>query len=114
MTELIQRQLITIFFMSICGLNIGLVTDIFKVFVRYLLGNKKYLVVIIYILETIVMAYLIQEYSFFCQNGKITFMGIVAFFIGLLLWYKYFYGIISLGEEHEQKRKEAPRVRKKQ
>lgn len=91
--------------MSICGLNIGLVIDIFKLFVRQFLKNNKYIEIIIYLIETLVISYLIQEYSFYCQNGKITFAGVVAFFGGLLLWYKKFYGIISLGEENEQKRK---------
>ena len=98
--------------MSVCGLSIGLVLDVFKVFVRHLLGNNKYFRVILYALEAIVLSYLIQEYSFFCQNGKISFTGVMAFFVGLLLWYKYFYDIISLGEFDEQKRKKTTRVRK--
>lgn len=111
MTELMQKQIKIMFFMAVCGLSVGLVIDIFKLFVRQSLAKNKYIKAIIGFVGTIVVAYLIGEYSFFCQSGKITFTGMVTFFGGLLLWYKYFYDIISLGEEYEQKRKKAPRVR---
>ena len=41
MLSMIQQQIKIIIFMSICGLNIGLVIDIFKLFVRQFLKNNK-------------------------------------------------------------------------
>ena len=105
MTELIQKQIKIIFFMFMCGISVGLIIDIFKLFVRQLLVKNKYIRAIIGVVGSIVVAYFVGEYSFYCQNGKITFTGIATFFGGLLLWYKYFYDIISVGEKHEQKRK---------
>lgn len=105
MTELIQKQMKIMFFMFVCGISVGLVVDLFNFFVRELLGKYKYLRVIIDVVGAMIVAYLISEYAYFCQNGKITYIGIVTFFGGLLLWYKYFYDIISIGEKNEQKRK---------
>jgi hypothetical protein len=106
MTVLITKQLTIIFYMCACGLCAGLVLDIFKIFVRRFFDKNTLATIITGIIEAIVIAYLIEEYLFFCQNGKVTFVSIVSFFVGLLLWYKYFYDIISLGDENEQKRKE--------
>lgn len=112
MTILIEKQLIVMLCMSICGLGAGMIIDIFKIFVRRFFDKNTLATIITGIMNAMVIAYLVEEYLFFCQNGKITFVSIVAFFIGLLLWYKYFYDIISLGEFDEQKRKKTTRVRK--
>ncbi len=96
------------FYMSMCGLGTGLVIDIFKIFVRRFFDKNTIATTITGIIASVVVAYLIEEYMYFCQNGKITFIGIVAFFVGLLLWYKYFYDIISVGEFNEQKGKKTP------
>ena len=112
MTILIKKQLIVMISMTICGLGTGMILDIFKIFVRRFFDKNTLATIITGIIEAIVIAYLIEEYLFFCQNGKITLVSMVAFFIGLLLWYKYFYEIISLGGCDEQKRKKITLVRK--
>ena len=111
MTILIKKQLIVMISMTICGLGTGMILDIFKIFVRRFFDKNTLATIITGIIEAIVIAYLIEEYLFFCQNGKVTFVSIVSFFVGLLLWYKYFYDIISTGEFDEQKRKKITRVR---
>ncbi len=114
MTELIGKQLSIMIIMCACGLCAGLVLDIFRLFKRRFFKDNTVATMGIGIFAAIVLSYLIEEYSYFCQNGKLTFTGGAAFFVGLWLWYKYFYGIISLGENNEQKRKKTPRVREKQ
>lgn len=110
MTILIKKQLLTIAIMCLGGTAAGLINDVFRLFEKRFFRNSKIIRGVIVVAEAIVIAYLFGEYSFLCQNGKITFIGIVSFFVGLLLWHKYFCDIISIGEENEQKREEAPRV----
>ena len=101
MTILMGKQISIMIIMCACGLCIGLVLDIFKIFVRRFFSNNTIATTFIGIMAAVVVSFLIGEYSFFCQNGKNTFTGAVAFFVGLWLWYKYFYDIISLGEKDE-------------
>ncbi|MBR6528412.1 MAG: hypothetical protein IKT62_00105 [Firmicutes bacterium] len=108
MTVLISKQLTIIFYMCACGLCAGLVLDIFKIFVRRFFDKNTIATIIIGIIAAVVIAYLIEEYSFFCQNGKLSMTGAVSFFVGLWLWCKNFCDIISLGENNEQKREKAP------
>lgn len=110
MTILIEKQLTIMFYMCACGLCSGLVIDIFKIFVRRFFDKNTTATIITGIIAAVVVSYLIEEYSFFCQNGKLSVTGAVAFFVGLLLWHKYFCDIISIGEKHEQKREKTPRV----
>ena len=108
MTVLMNKQLTVMLYMTVCGLGTGMIIDIFKIFVRRFFDKNTLATIFIGIIEAVVIAYFIEEYMFFCQHGKISFTGIVSFFIGLLLWYKYFYDIISWGEFDEQKRKKTP------
>ena len=39
------------------------------------------------------------KYLLKCQNGKVTFICTGAFFVGLWLWYKYFYDINKLNHD---------------
>lgn len=95
MTDLIQSQLKTIFVMGYCGLTAGLIIDVFRLFARRFLKGKKIGDFMVKILCCIVIAFLIGEFSFYCQNGKLSFSGAVVFFAGLWLWRKFFYGIMN-------------------
>ena len=94
--------------MCLGGAAAGLIDDTFKLFEKKFFPGKKSVIMAKVLGEALVIAYVFGEYSFYCQNGKLTFIGIVSFFVGLLLWHKYFCDIISVGEENEQKRKKAP------
>ena len=104
MTDLIEKQLGIMLSMFSCGLAVGLVVDIFRMFYNRFFRGKKMAKVTIGIIASLVISYFIGEYSYFCQNGKITLTGGITFFVGLLLWYKYFYDIIPMGDYNEQKR----------
>lgn len=108
MSLLIQKQIFIILIMCLCGLVAGLVIDVFRLFERRFFSKIKFVQIIVGLLGSVVVAYLIGEFSYYCQNGKISVVGGIAFFVGLLLWYKYFCDIISVGEENEQKGKKAP------
>ncbi len=102
MTELIGKQLFTIGIMFSAGLCAGIMNDVFKTFEEKFSGKITY--IILELIKYVVIAYLIGEFNFFGRNGKITFTAIASFFIGLLLWSKYFCGTIAVGENNEQKR----------
>lgn len=110
MTELIQYQLKIIGVMCYCGLAAGLIMDIFRLFIKRFFSHNKIMSVIMKALCCIVIAFLIGDFSFYCQNGKLTFLGTGVFFAGLWLWRKVFYGIIVTGEKDEQKREETQGV----
>lgn len=110
MTELIEKQILSMVMVCLCGTGSGLIIDTFRLFKNKFFYKKRLVNIICTFAAAIVIAYFIGEYSYYCQNGKLTFTAAVAYFTGLLLWYKYFYGIISLGEEDEQKRKKTPRI----
>lgn len=101
MTELIKEQLLIILYMCMCGLCSGLILDTYKLFRERFFSKKKAAGRIISIFSVITIAFVIEEYSLYCQNGKMTCLGTASFFIGLWLWYKNFYDIISLGEKDE-------------
>ena len=108
MTLLIKKQLFTMLVMCLGGLATGIVINIFSLFKIRFFSKQPKIKYIIDMIEVPVIAYLIGEYSYFCQNGKLTVTGLASLFVGLLLWYKYFYDIISLGDKNEQKREETP------
>ena len=97
MTELIEKQVLIILYMSSCGLCSGIVIDTFRLFQRRFFKENKLSWAVICMSLSITIAFIVEEYLLKCQNGKVTFIGMGAFFIGLWLWYKYFYDIISLG-----------------
>lgn len=94
MTELILEQIRTIIVMSYCGMTSGLIIDVFRLFISRFIEGSYILKIIIKIFCCIAIAFLIGDFIFYCQNGKITFLGMAAFTIGLLLWRKFFCDII--------------------
>lgn len=108
MTLLIKKQLFAMLIMCIGGIATGVVLYVFDNFKDRFFSKRPKIATAVDLIKAVIIAYLVGEYSYFCQNGKLTATGFVSFFIGLLLWYKYFYDIISLGDNNEQKREKAP------
>lgn len=104
MTELIQSQLKIIWIMAYCGFTAGLIIDVFKLFIRLYIKRSKVLRTAVLLLCCGVIAFLIGDFSFYCQNGKNTVLGVVVFLAGLWLWRRFFYNVIFAGEQDEQKR----------
>ena len=95
MTDLIQSQLKVIAVMVYCGLTAGLIIDVFRLFISRFFKNKKIFTVITKIFCCMAIAFFIGDFSFFCQNGKLTLTSGIAFAAGLWLWRKFFYDIIT-------------------
>lgn len=98
MTDLIQSQLRIIFIMGYCGLTSGLIIDVFSLFIKRFLKGHKICTAAAKIFCAIVIAFLAGEFVFYCQNGKLSFCVWAAFFAGLWLWRKFFYGIIDAND----------------
>lgn len=90
MTELIQKQLVVIIVMGYCGLTSGLIMETFRLFNQTFFNENKVAKAIMKIFCVAVIAFLIGEFSFYCQNGKLTIVGAALFFAGLWLWRKFF------------------------
>lgn len=95
MTDLIQSQLKMVVVMAYCGLTAGLITEVFRLFISRFLEGKKILTILTKIVCCAAIAFLIGDFSFFCENGRISLTGAAAFAAGLWLWRKFFYGIIA-------------------
>ena len=95
MTDLIQSQLKVIAVMVYCGLTAGLIIDVFRLFISRFFKNKKIFTVITKIFCCMAIAFFIGDFSFFCQNGKLTLTSGIAFAAGLWVWRKFFYDIIT-------------------
>lgn len=112
MTELIKSQLIVMLTMLYCGLCAGLIADVFRAFaeVRHVHCWVKGVLSGVFFL---CIGFLYSEFAFFCDNGKISFLGIFSFLAGLWLWKRFFCGILFMGEENEKKEKQFKGIRKK-
>ena len=44
----------------------------------------------------IVIGFMISEFFYYCDNGKVTFSGIIWFLFGLLLWKRFFCDILIM------------------
>ena len=103
MTELIKSQLCVSIVMTYCGLAAALIYDFFTLFIKRIVKKSKVSKIIIRIFGYLVIGMLAADFLMYCQNGKVTFLGLVCFAFGLWLWRKFFYGIIDIGEKDEQK-----------
>ena len=109
MTELIHSQIVIIAVMMCCGIGGGLIHSTFKSFEN----RKKMKTVGTVLLEGLYflsLGFLYSEFSFFCENGKLSFLGLFSFLIGLWLWKKLFCGILFMGEDNEKKEEQPPGV----
>ena len=95
MTDLIQSQLKTMVIMAYCGMTAGLIIEVFRLFISRFLDKRKITATEVKIVCCVAIAFLIGDFSFFCENGRITLAGAAAFAAGLWLWRKFFYGIIT-------------------
>lgn len=95
MTELIKSQAGVVIVMTYCGLCAYLIYDFFSLFISRFVKKSKALKIALRIFGYIIIGMLTADFSMYCQNGKITFTGLVCFVIGLWLWRKFFYDIIN-------------------
>lgn len=95
MTNLIQSQLGVIIVMTYCGLTSGLIYEFFTLFIMRFIKKNKIMQIVVRMFGYIVIGMMAADFMMYCQNGKITFTGMVCFVFGLLLWRKFFYGIIT-------------------
>ena len=104
MTELVRHQSEIFLVMGGCGLVMGLVQDVFHRFAEL----RKFGKIKAFAMELcywIVTGFMISEFFYFCDNGKISFSGIVSFLSGLWLWKNLFCDILTPigGRDGEEK-----------
>ncbi len=106
MTELIRWQLTVIAVMASCGITVGLIRSVFTSFeeIKKMKRTGRILMEILYFLS---MGFLYSEFTFYCQNGKLSFLGLFSFIIGLRLWKKFFCGILFVGDDNEKKQRQS-------
>jgi len=94
MTELVRSQLNIFFVMVLGGLAAGLVLETFRTF-----GQRrscgKVVSALLELAGFVAAGFLVSEFLFYCDNGKVSFEGIASFLSGLLLWKKCFCGILN-------------------
>ena len=95
MTELIQSQIGVIIVMTYCGLTAALIYDFFTVFIKRFIKNNKAGQAAVRVFGYVVIGMLTADFAMYCQNGRVTFTGLVCFVTGLWLWRRFFYGIIN-------------------
>ena len=94
MSELVRSQLNIFFVMVTGGLAAGLVLEVFRVFGERR-GSGKLVRALLELAAFAAAGFLISEFLFYCDNGKVSFEGIASFIAGLLLWKKCFCGILN-------------------
>jgi len=94
MTELVRSQSEIFLVMGGCGLAAGLMKSVICRFVeiRALGPAGAAAMEVFYWVST---GFLVSEFFYYCDNGKITFLGIAAFLSGLWLWKKLFCDILT-------------------
>lgn len=102
MSELIRAQLTIIAVMLCCGLCGGMIHSVFQSFER-LKKMKTPLRIFSEMMYFLTLGFLYSEFSFFCENGKLSFLGLFSFIAGLWLWKRFFCGILLMGEGDERK-----------
>lgn len=103
MSELIRSQLLIAAVMICCGLCSGMIHQVFRSF-EVLRNTKSWQNVILEGIYFVCMGFLYSEFSLYCDNGKLTFLGIFSFLSGLWLWRRFFCGILFMGEDDEKKK----------
>lgn len=104
MSNLIKSQLIIAAAMCGAGLAAGLCMEFFE---RYIAVRRlrKFSSTAVRLLGYIFIGVMVSEFFYFCDNGKITVEGVCTFLIGLWLWKKYFYGILTPTEAEKVEEK---------
>ena len=104
MSGLIRSELIIFLVMAVCGITAGLIGGLFKSYITAR-GLRKFGSIVMQLIMYAIVGVMISEFFYFCDNGKITATGIGSFLIGLLLWKKFFCGILTVteGDNNEDK-----------
>lgn len=97
MSGLIRSELIIFLVMAVCGITAGLIGGLFKSYITAR-GLRKFGSIVMQLIMYAIVGVMISEFFYFCDNGKITATGIGSFLIGLLLWKKFFCGILTVTE----------------
>ncbi len=105
MTELIRSQLTIIAVMLSCGIAGGLIHSVFASF-EEIKKMKRWGRIFTENLYFLSMGFLYSEFTFYCANGKLSFLGLVSFVMGLRLWKTFFCGILFVGEDNEERQKQ--------
>lgn len=106
MTELIRAQLTIIAVMTSCGITSGLIHSVFRSF-EEIRKMKSAGIIFTESLYFLSMGFLYSEFTFYCENGKLSFLGLFSFILGLWLWKKLFCGILFVGETDEKRQKQS-------
>lgn len=101
MSQLIQSQLTVMAVMLCCGLCGGMIHSVFQSFER-LKKRKAVCRILSEMVCFITLGFLYSEFSFFCENGKLSFLGLFSFLAGLWLWKRFFCDILMMGEGDER------------
>ena len=109
MSELIRNQLQCIFFMIYCGMTVGIITELFHILITRI-SKRKISAIIIRIMQCVVTAYIIGEFLLYADNGKVSILAVISILAGVLLWLKFFYGIIAVGDENGEERQKTKRI----
>lgn len=95
MTEMVRNQSEIFLVMAGCGLAAGLVQSVFRSFAE-IKKLKTFGQAASELCCWIVIGFMISEFFYYCDNGKITFSGIIWFLSGLLLWKRFFCDILIM------------------
>ena len=64
--------------MTYCGLAAALIYDFFTLFIKRIVKKSKVSKIIIRIFGYLVIGMLAADFLMYCQNGKVTFLGLVC------------------------------------
>ena len=94
MTELVRSQSEIFLVMTGCGLTAGLVQDVFCRFTE-IRRTGRVGAAVMELFYWVVTGFLVSEFFYFCDNGKVSFSGIASFLLGLWLWKRLFCDILT-------------------
>ena len=97
MSGLIRSELIIFLVMAVCGITAGLIGGLFKSYITAR-GLRKFGSIVMQLIMYAIVGVMISEFFYYCDNGKLTATGMGSFLIGLLLWKKFFCGILTVTE----------------
>ena len=97
MSGLIRSELIIFLVMAVCGITAGLIGGLFKSYITAR-GLRKFGSIVMQLIMYAIVGVMISEFFYYCDNGKLTATGVGSFLIGLLLWKKFFCGILTVTE----------------
>ena len=105
MTDLVRNQSEIFLVMGSCGLAAGLVQDVFRKFVE-IRRQGNFNAAMMELIYWIVTGFMVSEFFYFCDGGKISFLGIASFLWGLWLWKRLFCDILTPigGRDGKEKR----------